>query len=124
LIPGEVISEIINGTQEFIDEMAKHDIEIHFLGGETADVGDVVRTIIVDGTMMGRMKKADIIDSQKVEAGNVIVSIASFGQAIYEKEYNSGIGSNGLTSARHDLLKKKYATEFPEAVDPNLNTDV
>lgn len=124
VIPGEVISEVINGTQEFIDEMAKHDVEIRFLGGETADVGDVVRTMIVDGTMMGRMKQSDIIDSQTVTDGDVIVSIASFGQAVYEKEYNSGIGSNGLTSARHDLLKKKYATEYPEAVDPHLNTDV
>lgn len=124
IIPGEVISEVINGTQEFIDEMAKHDIDIHFLGGETADVGDVVRTMIVDGTMMARMPKNEIIDSQKVVPGDVVVSIASFGKAVYEKEYNSGIGSNGLTSARHDLLKKKYATEFPEAVDPHLNTDV
>jgi len=124
IIPGEVISEVINGTQEFIDEMAKHDVDIHFLGGETADVGDVVRTMIVDGTMMARMPKKDIIDSQKVVPGDVVVSIASFGKAVYEKEYNSGIGSNGLTSARHDLLKKKYATDFPEAVDPHLNTDV
>ncbi len=124
IIPGEVISEVINGTQEFIDEMAKHDIDIHFLGGETADVGDVVRTMIVDGTMMARMPKNEIIDSQKVVPGDVVVSIASFGKAVYEKEYNSGIGSNGLTSARHDLLKKKYATDFPEAVDPHLNTDV
>jgi phosphoribosylformylglycinamidine cyclo-ligase len=124
IIPGEVISEVINGTQEFIDEMAKHDIDIHFLGGETADVGDVVRTMIVDGTMMARMPKNEIIDSQKVVPGDVVVSIASFGKAVYEKEYNSGIGSNGLTSARHDLLKKKYATDFPEAVDPHLNKDV
>lgn len=124
IIPGEVISEVINGTQEFIDEMAKHDVDIHFLGGETADVGDVVRTMIVDGTMMARMPRNEIVDSQKVTPGDVVVSIASFGKAVYEKEYNSGIGSNGLTSARHDLLKKKYATEFPEAVDPHLNTDV
>ncbi len=124
IIPGEVISEVINGTQEFIDEMAKHDVDIHFLGGETADVGDVVRTMIVDGTMMARMPKNEIIDSQKVVPGDVVVSIASFGKAVYEKEYNSGIGSNGLTSARHDLLKKKYAMDFPEAVDPHLNKDV
>ncbi len=124
IIPGEVISEVINGTQEFIDEMVKHDIDIHFLGGETADVGDVVRTIIVDGTMMARMPRKEIIDSQKVVPGDVVVSIASFGKAIYEKEYNSGIGSNGLTSARHDLLKKKYATEFPEAVDEHLDPAV
>ncbi len=124
LIPGEVIAEIINGTQEFIDEMAKHDVEIHFLGGETADVGDVVRTIIVDGTMMGRMKRSDIIDSQLVVPGDVIISVASFGQASYESKYNSGIGSNGLTSARHDLLKKNYAAQYPEAVDEHLNQDV
>ena len=124
IIPGEVISEVINGTQEFIDEMAQHDVDIHFLGGETADVGDVVRTMIVDGTMMARMPRKDIVDSLKVVPGDVVVSIASFGKAVYEKEYNSGIGSNGLTSARHDLLKKKYANEFPEAVDEHLNPDV
>ncbi len=124
IIPGEVISEVINGTQAFIDEMASHDIDIHFLGGETADVGDVVRSIIVDGTMMARMPRKDVIDSTTVVPGDVVVSIASFGQAIYENEYNSGIGSNGLTSARHDLLEKSYATKYPEGVDEHLDEAV
>jgi phosphoribosylformylglycinamidine cyclo-ligase len=124
LIPGEVIAEIINGTQAFIDEMKKHDVHIHFMGGETADVGDVVRTIIVDGTMMCRMKKEELINAHNVVAGNVIVSLASFGQASYETEYNSGMGSNGLTSARHDMLHKYYAEKYPECVDPNLPSEV
>lgn len=124
IIPGEVISEIINGTQDFIDKMKEQNIDIYFLGGETADVGDVVRTIIVDGTMMARMPKNKIVDSLKVIPGDVVISIASFGQAIYEKDYNSGIGSNGLTSARHDLLEKSYATRFPEGVDEHLDESV
>jgi len=121
LVPGEIISSIINGTQEFMDRMKDYGVDIHFLGGETADVGDVVRTILVDGTMMSRMPKSRIIDSMRVQAGDVIVSLASFGQASFETEYNSGIGSNGLTSARHDLLKKDYLHKFPEAADPNVS---
>jgi len=124
LIPGEVIGAIIQGSQKFMDEMKKHDVHMHFLGGETADVGDVVRTLIVDGTMMARMPKEQIIDSMQVQSGDVIVSLASFGQANYETEYNSGIGSNGLTSARHDMLHKDYLKKYPESVDPNLDEAV
>lgn len=123
-IPGEVIAEIIAGSQAFMDAMKEHDIHIHYLGGETADVGDVVRTIIVDGTMSARMSRKKIIDSLQVKPGYKIISLASYGQAIYENEYNSGIGSNGLTSARHDILNKYYLEQYPEAVDENLNTDV
>ncbi len=109
LIPGEVLEQLINGTQEFFDLMKTHGINIHYLGGETADVGDVVRTIAVNGTMTARWPKSKIISNEKIKAGNVIVGLASFGQATYEKSYNSGIGSNGLTSARHDVLDKYYA---------------
>lgn len=124
LIPGEVIAEIINGSQRFFDRMKAYGIDITFMGGETADVGDVVRTVIVDGTMSCRMPKKDIIDAQSVKSGDVIVSFASYGQAKYESEYNSGMGSNGLTSARHELLHKDYATKYPESVDPNTPSEV
>lgn len=124
LIPGEVISEIINGTQDYFDLMKEYGIEVSFMGGETADVGDVVRTIIVDGTMSCRLPKKDIINPDNVVSGDVIVSFASFGQASYESKYNSGIGSNGLTSARHDMLCKKYKDEYPESVDPNTPDEV
>jgi len=124
LIPGEVISEIINGTQAYFDLIKSYGIEVSFMGGETADVGDVVRTIIVDGTMSCRLPRKKIIDPSRVKAGDVIVSFASFGQAAYESKYNSGIGSNGLTSARHDMLSKKYKTLFPESVDPNVSDEV
>lgn len=124
LIPGEVISQIINGSQEYFDLMQEHGIEIKFLGGETADVGDVVRTVIVDGTMSCRMRKDQLITNEKIQAGDVVVSLASYGQASYESEYNSGMGSNGLTSARHELLKKEYAKKHPESVDPNLPDEV
>src|SRR5437870_12150045 len=108
VIPGEVLEQIINGTQDFFDELKKFDIDINYLGGETADVGDVVRTIAVNGTMTARWPKEKIISNEKIKAGNVIVGLASFGQATYEDAYNSGIGSNGLTSARHDILNKFY----------------
>lgn len=124
LIPGEVISAIINGSQEYFDLMLQHGIDIKFLGGETADVGDVVRTVIVDGTMSCRMKREHLITNEKIAAGDVIVSLASYGQASYESEYNSGIGSNGLTSARHEILHKIYAQKYPESVDPNLPDEV
>ncbi len=124
LIPGEIISAIINGTQEVIDELKNFDVQIHLLGGETADVGDVVRTILVDGTMMCRMKKNIIVDSMNVSAGNVIVSFASYGKAIYENFENSGIGSNGLTSARHDILNHSYAEKYAEVFDENLDKKV
>lgn len=124
LIPGDVISEIINGTQSYFDRLAEYGIDVRFLGGETADVGDVVRTIIVDGTMGCRMRRDKLITTEKMQAGDVVVSLASYGQASYEDEYNSGMGSNGLTSARHEMLKKEYATKYPESVDPNLPNDV
>src|SRR6185437_3937355 len=124
LIPGEVISEIINGSQEYFDTLKEYGIDVHFLGGETADVGDVVRTVIVDGTMACRMRKDKLVTTEKMQAGDVVVSLASYGQASYETDYNSGMGSNGLTSARHELLKKEYAKKYPESVDPNLPDSV
>ena len=124
LIPGEVISELINGTQSYFDTLRQYDIDIHLLGGETADVGDVVRTVIVDGTMSCRMRRDKLVTTEKMVAGDVVVSLASYGQATYEEEYNSGMGSNGLTSARHEMLKKEYATKYPESVDPNLPDEV
>lgn len=124
LVPGEVISEIINGSQAYFDTLQQYGIDIRFLGGETADVGDVVRTIIVDGTMACRMRRDKLVTTEKMQAGDVVVSLASYGQATYEKEYNSGMGSNGLTSARHELLNKQYAHKYPESVDPNLPDEV
>ncbi len=118
LIPGEVISAIINGTEELLTDLASHGITIHSTGGETADVGDLVRTIIVDSTVTARMKKADVIDNANIKAGDVIVGLASYGQASYEKEYNGGMGSNGLTSARHDVFAKILAEKYPESFDP------
>jgi phosphoribosylformylglycinamidine cyclo-ligase len=124
LIPGEVIAEIINGSQAYFDTMREYGIDIKFLGGETADVGDVVRTIIVDGTMACRMERKRLVTTENIEAGDVIVSLASYGQATYETAYNSGMGSNGLTSARHELLQHEYAAKYPESVDPNLPHEV
>lgn len=124
LIPGEVIAAIINGTQTYFDKLRQFGIDVTFMGGETADVGDVVRTVIVDGTMSCRMKRSDVIDANNVQAGDVIVSFASYGQTIYEDTYNSGIGSNGLTSARHEMLHKDYASQYPESVDPNVPESV
>ena len=124
LIPGEIISELINGSQEYFETLNQYGIEVNFLGGETADVGDVVRTIIVDGTMACRMRRDKLITSEKMIAGDVVVSLASYGQASYETEYNSGMGSNGLTSARHEMLHKDYAKQYPESVDPNLPSEV
>jgi phosphoribosylformylglycinamidine cyclo-ligase len=124
LIPGEVLEQIINGTQEFFDLMKSFEISIHYLGGETADVGDVVRTIAVNGTMTARWLKSKIISNENIKAGNVIVGLASFGKATYEATYNSGIGSNGLTSARHDILNKYYAENFKESYDNSLPGDV
>ena len=124
LVPGEVLEQVINGTQEFFDELKKFDVNIHYLGGETADVGDVVRTIAVNGTMMARWEKNKIITNEKIKAGDVIVGFASDGQANYESEYNSGIGSNGLTSARHDVLNKFYAENFQETFEPSLKGNV
>jgi phosphoribosylformylglycinamidine cyclo-ligase len=124
LIPGEVISEIINGTQSYFDTLAEYGIDVRLMGGETADVGDVVRTVIVDGTMACRMRRDKLVTTEKMQPGDVVVSLASYGQATYEDEYNSGMGSNGLTSARHELLKKAYKTKYPESVDPNLPDEV
>ncbi|MGA8853227.1 MAG: AIR synthase related protein, partial [Christiangramia sp.] len=120
LIPGEVISAIINGTEELISELKDFGVEIHSTGGETADVGDLVRTIIVDSTVTARMPKERVIDNANIKPGNVIVGLASFGQASYEKEYNGGMGSNGLTSARHDVFSKILAEKFPESFDNSI----
>lgn len=124
LIPGEVLEQIINGTQEFFDILKKFGVDIHYLGGETADVGDVVRTIAVNGTMTARWPANKIITNDKIKPGNVIVGFASDGKAVYEDSYNSGIGSNGLTSARHDVLDKYYAEKYPETFEPTLDNDV
>lgn len=120
LIPGEVISEIINGTDELLAEMRKMGIGIYATGGETADVGDLVRTIIVDSTVTCRMKRADVIDNANIRPGDVIVGLSSCGQATYEKEYNGGMGSNGLTSARHDVFAKYLADKYPESYDRSI----
>ncbi|WP_140939476.1 AIR synthase related protein [Sphingobacterium lumbrici] len=118
VIPGEVIAEIINGTEEILAELRELGIGIYSTGGETADVGDLVRTIIVDSTVTCRMKRADVISNHNIKPGNVIVGLASNGQATYEKEYNGGMGSNGLTSARHDVFNKTVAEKYPESFDP------
>jgi phosphoribosylformylglycinamidine cyclo-ligase len=120
LIPGEVITAIINGTEEVLQNLRDYGVDIISTGGETADVGDLVRTIIVDSTVIARMKKAEVIDNANIEAGDVIVGLASFGKAKYEQQYNGGMGSNGLTSARHDVLHKMYKTKFPESYDPQV----
>ena len=120
LIPAEVISEIINGTEKLINDLQQNGITIHSTGGETADVGDLVRTIIVDSTVTARIKRKDIIDNANIKAGNLIVGLASYGQATYEKTYNGGIGSNGLTSARHDVFSKYLAKKYPESYDKNI----
>ena len=117
LIPGEVISAIINGTEELISDLARFGVTIHSTGGETADVGDLVRTIIVDSTVTARLKRSDVIDNANISAGDVIVGLASFGQASYESSYNGGMGSNGLTSARHDVFSKYLAQKYPESFD-------
>ena len=117
LIPGEVISAIINGTEELISDLKKHGVTIHSTGGETADVGDLVRTIIVDSTVIARMKRSAVIDNANIRPGDVIVGLASFGKATYEHQYNGGMGSNGLTSARHDVFHKNIAEKYPETFD-------
>ena len=120
LIPGEVIAAIINGTEEILEELRGHGISIFSTGGETADVGDLVRTIIVDSTVTCRMKREDVISNHTIQAGDVIVGLASYGQASYETSYNGGMGSNGLTSARHDVFNKQVAEKFPESFDPGI----
>lgn len=120
LVPGEVISAIINGTEELINELKSFGVTIHSTGGETADVGDLVRTIIVDSTVTARMKRSDVIDNANIQAGDVIVGLESFGQATYEKGYNGGMGSNGLTSARHDVFDHSLAAKYPESYDSSV----
>lgn len=120
LIPGEVISAIISGTEELIQDLKKHGVTIHSTGGETADVGDLVRTIIVDSTVTARMKRSDVIDNANIQPGDVIVGLASFGQSTYENEYNGGMGSNGLTSARHDVFAHDLANKYPESYDSSV----
>jgi len=124
LIPAEVISAIINGTEELITELKKHGVTIHSTGGETADVGDLVRTIIVDSTVTARMERSKVINNANIQAGDVIVGLASFGQASYETEYNGGMGSNGLTSARHDVFEKYLATKYPESFDAAVPSEL
>lgn len=124
LIPGEVLSQVINGSQELFDMLASHGIQIRYLGGETADVGDVVRTIAVNGTLTARWPKNKLITNDAIKAGDVIVGLSGYGQTNYESSYNSGIASNGLTSARHDMLSHYYAENFPESYDPNTNKEV
>lgn len=123
-IPAEVLEAVINGTQQFFDTMKEFGVNIHFMGGETADVGDVVRTIAVNGTMAARWPAKKIVTNEKIKAGDVIVGLAGFGQASYESAYNSGLASNGLTSARHDVLNKFYRDNFPESFDNSLSDDV
>jgi phosphoribosylformylglycinamidine cyclo-ligase len=120
LIPGEVISAIINGTEELIEELKTYGITIHSTGGETADVGDLVRTLIVDSTVTARIKRSDVIDNGNIKPGDVIVGLSSYGQAKYEKNYNGGMGSNGLTSARHDVFDKYLAKKYPESFDAQV----
>ena len=124
LIPGEVIAEIINGTEEILSQLREMGINIYATGGETADVGDIVRTIIVDSTVTCRMKRADVISNHKIQDGDVIVGLSSSGQATYETEYNGGMGSNGLTSARHDVFNKLIAEKYPESYDPAVPYDL
>ena len=119
-IPGEVIAAIIHGTESLIKDLSKHGVEIHSTGGETADVGDLVQTIIVDSTVTARIKRSDVINNARIQPGDVIVGLASFGQSTYEVAYNGGMGSNGLTSARHDIFSKTIAQKYPESYDPNL----
>ena len=124
LIPGEVISAIINGTEELLKELEGFGVKIHSTGGETADVGDLVRTIIVDSTVTARLKRKDVIDNANISDGDVIVGLASFGQSTYEKHYNGGMGSNGLTSARHDVFDNYLASKYPESYDEAVPADL
>ena len=124
LINGDVLSELINGTEELLEEYKKLGVNIISTGGETADVGDLVRTIIVDSTVVARMKRSDVIDNSNIKDGDVIIGLSSSGMATYEKEYNGGIGSNGLTSARHDVFSKVLAEKYPESFDPSMPIDL
>jgi phosphoribosylformylglycinamidine cyclo-ligase len=124
LISGEVISAIINGTEELLSDLRSQGVDIKSTGGETADVGDLVRTIIVDSTVVARLKREDVISNHNIQDGDVIVGLSSFGQASYESEYNGGMGSNGLTSARHDVFSKYLANKYPESFDPSVPEDL
>ncbi|MEM6643593.1 MAG: AIR synthase related protein [Bacteroidota bacterium] len=124
LIPGEVIKAIIEGTEEVLQMLRDHDVDIRSTGGETADVGDLVNTVIVDSTVVARIKKADVIDNANIQKGDVIVGLASYGQAKYEESYNGGMGSNGLTSARHDVFEKTYGEKYPESFDQGVPGDL
>ena len=124
LITAEVISAIINGTEVILEQLRSYGISIYSTGGETADVGDLVKTLIVDSTVVCRMKKADIIDNSRIEAGNVIIGLSASGKANYEEDYNGGMGSNGLTSARHDVFSKIYANKYPESFDNAIDKSV
>lgn len=124
LIPGDVISAIIEGTEEVLDMLRSHGLPVYSTGGETADLGDLVRTIVVDSTVTTRMKRTDVIDNKNIRAGDVIVALASFGQASYESEYNGGMGSNGLTSARHDIFHHEYTAQYPETFDASIPSDL
>jgi phosphoribosylformylglycinamidine cyclo-ligase len=121
LISGEVIAEIIAGTEDFLANLRQYGFEVYLTGGETADVGDLVRTVIVDSTVTARMKRSEVIANDQIQAGDVIVGLSSYGKAIYETEYNGGMGSNGLTSARHDVFHKQYAQKYPESFDNQLD---
>lgn len=120
LIPGEVIAAVINGTEEVLEMLRRYGLNIISTGGETADLGDLVKTMAVDSTVVSRMKRSDVIDNSNIQAGDVIVGLASYGKAVYEEAYNGGMGSNGLTSARHDVFHKDYATRYPESFDTNV----
>lgn len=124
LIPGEVIASLIDGTEMVLAMLRKYGLEIYSTGGETADVGDLVRTIIVDSTVTSRLKKSDVIDNGNIQAGDVVVGLASYGKASYETEYNGGMGSNGLTAARHDVFVKEYASKYPESYNPDIPEDL
>lgn len=124
LIPGKVIAEIISGTEEFCQQMRDLGVEIHLTGGETADVGDLVRTVIVDSTVTARIRRSEVIDNSNIRDGDVIIGLSSFGKAKYENEYNSGMGSNGLTSARHDVFGKYLAKKYPESFDPIIDNEL
>lgn len=124
LIPGEVIKALIQGAEACADTLHSFGVDIHLMGGETADVGDAVRTVMVDAVMSARLKRSDVITNERIQAGDVIVGLASYGQAHYEQEYNGGMGSNGLTSARHDVFSKIYAEKYPECFDPNTPADL
>lgn len=124
LIPGEVIGALINGTEEVLQMLRDNGVNIISTGGETADLGDLVRTVVVDSTVTARMKRKEVITNEKIQDGDVIVGMSSFGQANYETEYNGGMGSNGLTSARHDIFHKDYAKSYPEAFDPQVPNDL